>query len=49
MVKGLLEETTVQKINFSKEHKNDDMWKHVNKCQVEEKFGGTAPNITSYW
>lgn len=50
MVKGLLEETTVQKINFSKEHKNDDMWKHVNKSQVEEKFGGTAPNITqSFW
>jgi len=49
MIKGLLEETTTQKINFSKESANEDLWKHTNKSQVEEKFGGTAKNIETYW
>lgn len=50
MIKSLLEETTTQKINFSKESTNEDMWKHVNKSQVEEKFGGTAKNIeVDFW
>jgi len=50
VAKNLLEETTTQKINFSKDSKNDDMWKHVNKSQIEERFGGTAPSIqANYW
>jgi len=49
-VKPLLEETTTNKINFSKTSENEDMWRHTNKSQVEERFGGTATNIEKdYW
>jgi len=50
MIKPLLEETTTAKINFSKDSTNADMWKHINKSQVEERFGGNAKNIeNTYW
>jgi len=50
MIKPLLEETTTAKINFSKDNKNEDLWKHTNKSQVEQRFGGTAANIDQdYW
>jgi len=50
MIKPLLEETTTAKINFSKDSTNADLWKHTNKSQVEQRFGGTATNIDQdYW
>ena len=49
MVKGLLEETTVKKINFFDDGNPIGLWTHTNKEQVEEKFGGSARNLTSFW
>jgi len=42
LIKGLLEDTTVKKIQFEKSNTTDDMWKHINKDQVEIKYGGNA-------
>jgi len=42
LAKGLLEDTTVKKIQFDKSNSSDDMWKHINKDQVETKYGGNA-------
>jgi len=49
MVKPFLEETTIEKISLSSGNSSADMFKHVNPAQVEEKFGGKAKNLTSYW
>jgi len=49
MAKKFLEESTVNKIQFIKKQIPEPMFLHVNKEQVEEKYGGTAKNIEKYW
>ena len=50
IIKGFLDEVTVQKIRFSKENFDDEMWTHINKNQVEEKFGGNAKTLEdNFW
>mgnify|MGYP002620063519 CR=1 FL=1 len=49
LVKPLMEETTAAKISFIKDSTTEDMWKHIDKSQVEKKFGGTAANVETYW
>ncbi|KAL4476799.1 hypothetical protein ABPG72_010636 [Tetrahymena utriculariae] len=49
IIKGFLEEATIQKINFSKDGVPEKLFKHTHKSQVEQKFGGTAPNTNEYW
>eukprot|EP01017_Pseudomicrothorax_dubius_P028170 TRINITY_DN3329_c0_g1_i8.p1 TRINITY_DN3329_c0_g1~~TRINITY_DN3329_c0_g1_i8.p1 ORF type:complete len:387 (+),score=132.01 TRINITY_DN3329_c0_g1_i8:127-1287(+) len=49
IAKSFLEENTVKKINFIKSPKAPQMWEHINPDQVEEKFDGKAPNLTTFW
>ncbi|EGR29784.1 hypothetical protein IMG5_148650 [Ichthyophthirius multifiliis] len=47
-VQHFLEENTVNKVNIIKSNCPSDLFKHCNKIQVEQKFGGNAPNVTQY-
>jgi len=49
MAKAFLEESTVKKINFLKKQVPEPLFQIANHCQVEIKYGGTAPNLTYYW
>jgi hypothetical protein len=49
MIKGLLEENTVNKVKILKTPIAQELFNHTNPEQVEQKFGGTAPNVTAYW
>lgn len=49
LVKPLLEDTTAAKINFINDWTSEDLWKHINKSQIEKKFGGYAENVTDFW
>jgi len=50
MAKNLLEETTTNKIQFIKSNSCEEMWTHVNKQQVEKKFGGEAADLKDkFW
>ena len=50
LVKPLLDKITQDKINISKEGQNEKFWEHMNKSQVEKKFGGHVDNLTTnFW
>ncbi|KAL4431874.1 hypothetical protein ABPG74_012686 [Tetrahymena malaccensis] len=49
VVKALLDETTIEKIQFEKTSEAKGLWTHANKNQVETKFGGLNPNIENSW
>jgi len=50
MVKTFMEETTVNKIHFHKTNTCEEMWTHINKDQVEKRFGGNAPDTKDkFW
>jgi len=49
IAKKFIEESTVNKIFFHKKQNPDPLFAHTNKDQVEEKYGGTAPNIDKFW
>mmetsp|Transcript_70981 Transcript_70981/g.82631 ORF Transcript_70981/g.82631 Transcript_70981/m.82631 type:complete len:412 (+) Transcript_70981:14-1249(+) len=49
MSRGFIEDTTREKVHFYKESTSEKLWKEINPAQVEQKFGGKAPNLTSYW
>jgi len=49
IAKKFIEESTVNKIFFHKKQTPDPLYAHTNKDQVEQKYGGTAPNIDKFW
>jgi len=49
LVKPLMEETTAAKINLVKDSTTEDMWKHIDKSQVEKKYGGTSESPKQLW
>ena len=49
-IKVFLEDTTAQKIQFHKSNTCDEMFTHINKDQIEKKFGGNANDMKdNYW
>lgn len=50
IVKGFLEQNTIDKISFYDTSiptlKNRSIFDHVNKSQLEKRYGGTAPEYT---
>jgi hypothetical protein len=48
-VKAFLDEHTIKKVKISGDIPLRDIWMHVNPGQLEERFGGTAPNAESFW
>jgi len=49
IAKKFLDGDTVEKVNFCKSQAPSDLFTHTNRSQVEEKFGGSAPNATQFW
>jgi len=49
LVKKFLDGDTVEKVQFYKSQKPKNLFTHANRDQVEQQFGGTAPNLTQYW
>jgi len=45
LVCNFLEEVTVQKINIIDKNSKNKIYENIRKDNLEEKFGGTAPNI----
>ena len=48
-IKPFLDETTVEKVKFSNTSYSEEMLQEFNPNQVEEKYGGKAPNALNYW
>lgn len=48
-IKAFLEESTVEKISMNSGNTSDELFKQVNPSQVEERFGGKAKNVTTFW
>lgn len=48
-IKPFLDEVTIDKIKISKSSYSQDMLNMFNPSQVEEKYGGKAKNLNSYW
>lgn len=47
---AIVSENTLRKIKISQERSHDDMWTHIDKEIVEQKYGGTLPNVQApYW
>lgn len=43
-------ENTLRKIKVSSNNLHEDMWKHIDKDTIEEKYGGNMKNKNSnYW
>jgi len=49
LAKKFMEETTTKKIQFVKKQTPDFLFTYTRSDQVEEKYGGTAKNITTFW
>jgi len=49
MAKKFLEEVTVKKIQFYKTQIPEPLFEHTNREQVEKKYGGTAPDLKTFW
>jgi len=49
IAKRFLDGDTVEKVNFYKTQVPKDLFNTVHPDQVEEQFGGSAPNCTQYW
>lgn len=50
MIKGFLEENTQRKIQIIKSIIAENLFKHTNREQIENKYGGISKNIEgNYW
>jgi len=49
MIKKFLDEDTVSKISFCKQSVPETLFLHTHRGQVEQKYGGTAPNLRQFW
>lgn len=49
IAKQFLDENTIQKIRIYKTAVAPEMFAHINKEQLEKKFGGSSPDITVFW
>ena len=49
VVKGMIEETTSMKVSITSGAKEEKMKTHINAEQLEQKYGGDAPNVEHFW
>jgi hypothetical protein len=49
IAKKFLDGDTQEKVQFSKTSVPENLFHHAHRDQVEQQFGGNAPNITQYW
>ena len=48
-IKPFLDEVTIDKIKISKASYSNELLMHSNPYQIEERYGGKAPNLNSFW
>lgn len=48
-VKTFIEESTATKISVTSSNTDAKMKTHINSEQLEQKYGGEAENLTSFW
>ncbi|CAG9309942.1 unnamed protein product [Blepharisma stoltei] len=48
-IKPFMDKVTVKKIKLTSDNAPKELFTHCNRNQVEQKYGGTAPNLTNYW
>mmetsp|Transcript_8420 Transcript_8420/g.8334 ORF Transcript_8420/g.8334 Transcript_8420/m.8334 type:complete len:392 (+) Transcript_8420:226-1401(+) len=48
-IKPFMDKVTVKKIKLTNDSAPKELFNHCNRNQVEQKYGGTAPNLTNYW
>ena len=48
-VKLFLDEVTIDKVKLLNSSIPTELFTHINPYQVEEKYGGKAPNLVQYW
>ena len=49
LIKQVLDESTAEKISISNENVDKEIYLNVNPNQLEERFGGKAPNLKTFW
>ena len=49
IVQAFLEEYIKKKISIHKENTCESLQKLFHPSQIEQRFGGTAPNVTKFW
>ena len=50
IAKLALDQNTIDKINITDKPHNPKMLTHINKFNLEQRFGGEAPNLTApFW
>ena len=49
IIQKFLDEVTLSKINFYKTSEPAALFAHTNSEQIEQQFGGSAPNTSHYW
>ena len=48
-IKIFMEDSTASKVVISSEASEPTMFTHINPSQVGKKFGGTGPEVTTFW
>lgn len=46
IIRNLIDSHTNRKIKFIKDKNKDEIFEYINREQIEEKYGGFAPNVT---
>ena len=49
LVKPFLDEVVIDKMKILNKAQPDEIFSHCSRYQVEEKYGGRAPNVTQFW
>ena len=50
LAKLVLDQNTIDKVNIASGAKHENMLKHINPNNLEQKYGGSVPDITSdFW
>jgi len=49
IIKAMIDPETSQKISFLKKSSFKELQENIPIDQIEEKYGGTLPNVTKYW
>jgi hypothetical protein len=49
IIKKFIDRDTVERISITSKHSDPSLLQLFNPRQVEERYGGTAPNLTQFW
>ena len=48
LASAFVSENTLRKIKISKKMRHDDMWLHIDRSVIEERYGGNKPKIATH-